>query len=68
MEKAITLSINYLAPKIVEFGLSWQQFDTTIVCHLTAILTNNTSDLLSFSTEDKKKLAKAWKTRTQVPL
>lgn len=68
MEKAITLSTNYLAPKIVEFGLSWQQFGTTIICHLTAILTNNTSDLLYFCTEYKKKLAKAWKTGTEVPI
>lgn len=56
---SIEMSMVYLALKMVEFGLTWQQFHTTIFCHLTAIVTNRMTDLLSFSTGDKKKLAKA---------
>lgn len=66
MWKIIALLIDNLAPKMAEFGLMWQQFDTTITGHLTAIVTKNMTDLLSFSTKEKKMVAKAWNTRTEV--
>lgn len=57
---------------MIEFGLMWQQFDTIIFCHLTAIVTKKknkqTNYIFFFAAEDKKMVTKAWNIRIEVPL
>lgn len=57
---SIEMSMVCLAPKMVEFALTWQQFEVTIFRHSAATLTNKMTDLLPFSTEYEKKPAKAY--------